>query len=396
MSGKLPPILSTLRASNLVYSFANLRDIVNDNDSNINSSNVKEGMVEFDKPSLIITQGADDGNRLFKNTYLKHPITASAVHTFTESNRKLGLLGYDDGIVFKPGCKKSWNQPIEELPIEQKLKVLMEKFDAEIVEFDDEFASSECLYAVVVNRTEKRITLVFRGSVFGGKDWSTNFNATTRRVPEIQDFAGEKPQVHNGYAAYIFGPTPSSPSRFEDIVQVLKEIYAYKDPISGRDYSDYEFYVTGHSLGGGLAQLTAFALSGSEKCKFLPSPVTAISFASPTAGDVEYNKAFQSLERSGRLRHIRISNDGDIIAGGIPVPFVGLTQTGVNLHVNPATKMAVGYRNHRSAFSQFGFSSPWKHNLPSHEEGIFNGLNDEILSKTVEELYEEYAGDCTN
>ena len=303
-------------ASNLVYSFANLREIVKDNDSNFNSSNVKEGMVEFDKSSLIITQGADDENRLFKNTYLKYPITAAAVQSFLENNRKLGFLGYDDGIVFKPGSRKSRNQPVtEEFPIEQKLKVLMEKFDAEIVEFDDQFASSECLYGVVVNRTEKRITLVFRGSVTGGKDWSTNFKATTRRVPEIQDFAGEKPKIHNGYAGkfgdfcipnlsfnfftillsseYIFGPTPSSPSRFEEIVKVIKEIYEFKDPKSGIDYSDYEFYVTGHSLGGGLAQLTAFALAGSEKSTFLPSPITAISFASPTAGDGEYNKAFQ-------------------------------------------------------------------------------------------------------
>lgn len=66
------------------------------------------------------------------------------------------------------------------------------------------------------------------------------------------------------------------------------------------------------------------------------------------------------------------------------------------MHVNPKTKMDVGYRNHRSALSQLGLSSPWKHNLPSHEEGIFNGHNDDILSKSVEELYEEHAGDCTN
>ena len=66
------------------------------------------------------------------------------------------------------------------------------------------------------------------------------------------------------------------------------------------------------------------------------------------------------------------------------------------MHVNPETKMDVGYRNYRSAFSQLGLESPWKHALSSHEESIFNGHNDDILSKTVEELYKEYAGDCTN
>jgi hypothetical protein len=157
-------------------------------------------MVEFDRPSLILTQGVDDKDRMFKNTYLKHPITASAVHTFTESNRKKGLLGYDDGLVFKPGCWKTRNEPIKELPIEQKLKDLMEKFDADIVEFDDEFDASECIYSVVINRTEKRITLVFRGSVTGNKDWPTNLRATTKRVPDITQFAGDKTQVHTGYA----------------------------------------------------------------------------------------------------------------------------------------------------------------------------------------------------
>ena len=54
-----------------MYSFANLRDIVKDNDSNINEGNVKKGMVEFDRPSLILTQGVDDKDRMFKNCYVK-------------------------------------------------------------------------------------------------------------------------------------------------------------------------------------------------------------------------------------------------------------------------------------------------------------------------------------
>jgi hypothetical protein len=55
-------------------------------------------------------------------------------------------------------------------------------------------------------------------------------------------------------------------------------------------------------------------------------PVIAITFASPNVGDELFNKAYQRLEKKGLVRHIRVSNAGDIVP--VSVPGFGYTQTG--------------------------------------------------------------------
>ena len=35
--------------------------------------------------------------------------------------------------------------------------------------------------------------------------------------------------------------------KIEQIINVLKEVYAFKDESNGRDYSDYKLYITGVS-----------------------------------------------------------------------------------------------------------------------------------------------------
>ena len=74
------------------------------------------------------------------------------------------------------------------------------------------------------------------------------------------------------------------PSKFEQIVDILREIRTKKDP-NGNGYKDYGIFVTGHSLGGALTQLLSFALAGSTITRDeLPKPVIAITYGSPRVG----------------------------------------------------------------------------------------------------------------
>lgn len=50
----------------------------------------------------------------------------------------------------------------------------------------------------------------------------------------------------------------------------------------------------------------------------IPSPVTCVSIASPKAGNESFRKANQLLEEQGRLRHLRVVNEGDPITLGPP------------------------------------------------------------------------------
>ena len=77
----------------------------------------------------------------------------------------------------------------------------------------------------------------------------------------------------------------------------------------------YKLYVTGHSLGAALASLFAFMVSASEEYwDVVPSPVTCVSIASPYVGGSNFLEAFQELERLGRLRYLRVANQGDLVS----------------------------------------------------------------------------------
>jgi hypothetical protein len=55
-----------------------------------------------------------------------------------------------------------------------------------------------CMY----NRGEKRITITFRGSVTGGKDWATNFNAFLAPIDTPKNVGLDKDKVikvHSGF-----------------------------------------------------------------------------------------------------------------------------------------------------------------------------------------------------
>jgi hypothetical protein len=144
-----------------------------------------------------------------------------------------------------------------------------------------------------------------------------------------------------------------------------------------------------HLSGGALTQLLAFALAGSSQAADLPKPINAISYASPRVGDRAFLKKFQELEKNGKLRHVRVSNEGDIVAVG---PSFGYCQTGVNLHVRKNKEIVAGYSADRSMFGQLNLRAMSMHSLDVYHERLFTNENSEDLCLDVAGLYEKYAG----
>jgi len=172
----------------------------------------------------------------------------------------------------------------------------------------------------------------------------------------------------------------------------MKQLYEFNDPATGRDYRDYELYITGHSLGGALTQLFAFSVASMlEESGIKAKVINAISYASPRVGNSDYQKAFKALEQENKLRHIRVSNQYDVVA---VAPILGYYQTGVNLFVAPNQEMNVAYLADKSMFSQTSCSSVSRHSLDSYFEHIFQrDANDKVLNQKyidmdIEQLYE--------
>mmetsp|Transcript_10011 Transcript_10011/g.14992 ORF Transcript_10011/g.14992 Transcript_10011/m.14992 type:complete len:470 (-) Transcript_10011:147-1556(-) len=412
------PLGSMLRVSKIVYYFSTIRDFVNKYDEELHKDeevqqskssdrHKHKKFVKFVNTTNVITRHCNDNERHLKSTLIKKPILLSEILTFLRENRNFIQECTDlfsDDYVLRP-LEDQLKSPDDfpKLNMEDDFEMLLErKFDADVVEFDDEFDNNELLFAIVVNRTEKRIICVFRGSVSGGKDWSTNTKVFRTKVGDIKDADKDlglkefgNMGLHRGFANYLFSDEWTKdglPSKFEQIVETLREIRTKRDR-NGNRYKDYSIFVTGHSLGGALSQLLSFALAGSTLTRDeFPKPVTAITFASPRVGNRDWLREYQSLEKKGHLRHIRVSNDGDRVCV-VPTFPIGYLQTGVNVHLYSNKKADVDYNKQRSRFSAIQCSNPLTmHGLDSYYERLVgNERNQRIMKYSVEKFYKKYA-----
>ena len=95
-------------------------------------------------------------------------------------------------------------------------------------------------------------------------------------------------------------------------------------------YPDYKLWITGHSLGGALS--TMFAFRAAMDSGVRNKPVINVSFASRFVGDHVFKEQFQKLEKTGMIRHLRITNEDDVVP---LIPFC--THVGMNLRLYNTT-----------------------------------------------------------
>jgi hypothetical protein len=355
----------------------------------------------------------------FTYRYLKHEVTGPAIHEFIKLNREFVQAIPDKEVNTDEGAVDNIDNILTK----------MQALDFGFVEFDDQFEEKQLVYAITVNRTDKRITVFFRGSVTNGRDWTTNGNAlfkTLDRPDEIKEgVLNDKIKVHRGFYSYLNERLDKTTHRrlsplkrllglfikpeddtfvtkFENIEAILLDLL--------EKHKDYKIYCSGHSLGGALSQLLAYQLAGYGSLKKFKNacPVTAVTFASPNVGDAGFNKAYQRLEKRGLLRHTRVSNAGDVVP--VSVPGFGYTQTSVHLHVSKDSTMEVDYGSPKTVRSQLAHA--WKKGsglsklkddiLGHHTPGeYYNNLmyptnDDMFMTSSVEELYDAHAGNFTN
>jgi len=302
-----------------------------------------------------------------------------------------------------------------------------------LLEFGDKDSKKRLVHAITINDSMKRITVVFRGSVTKN-DFITDAKVSQVEVDNPAFKLNEKTSnktlsLHNGFHKYLF--THKCPEtdkvRFESILDSVKELLK-KNP-------GYSVYCTGHSLGAALCTIFGlFAAADDDINSLARGPVTVYSVASPYVGDVNFLLAFQSLERLGKLRHLRIANAEDIVSLmpvfapklGSVIPIVALKDgvmnlykhCGIKLHLNDLSKRKIepvyklsypqcqssdeSYANEISSMLEDGknFLSSMKKALSKKEQAdVFryhsceeyecrlNACNDDLKSLTLEDLY---------
>jgi hypothetical protein len=122
-----------------------------------------------------------------------HPIMAIDVKEFVSNKNNQAILSQINPTEFNVNLR-------DDFSIIKTLERLL-VIDEDIIKFDDQFSDKELVYALVVNRSNKRITICFRGSVTPvdwGKDWDWLKSMDT---PQVLKNRGLKTniQVHGGF-----------------------------------------------------------------------------------------------------------------------------------------------------------------------------------------------------
>lgn len=242
-----------------------------------------------------------------EQTLIPHDITVDLI--------RLTMLIYNYGkdFVFEPSTDNNFKEFIDRVVDtsigSDDISVLRKSAICDIQESNDnmelcEFisdAETDIQVGIVLNHDKKQICVVFRGSE-SIKDWYYDFQISKHLLHnDIKIHSGFYNQLHDTNV-------------YEKIVNKVKSIAA--------TYTDYQTYITGHSLGGALCTLFGYLLSHEFE-----DDVIVVSFASPRVGNSYWKSSF---ENKSNLSHYRITNNRDIVTA---TPSYNYKHVGTDIHV---------------------------------------------------------------
>jgi hypothetical protein len=184
-----------------------------------------------------------------------------------------------------------------------------------IIAFGGETSSNALKYGISVNHERKVVTLCFRGAETD-IDWaSLNTEVYMKEFSNPMKRHPSQPQtvkIHNQLHELLVTPSLRDTNTTWTTINEYQEILEEQVIPTLMEHRGYKLYVTGHSLGGGLATVFAF-LAAAEPDSMIPKPVTCISVGSSYVGDKTFRAAHQLLEGLRKLRHVRIANHKDSV-----------------------------------------------------------------------------------
>ena len=182
----------------------------------------------------------------------------------------------------------------------QLLEIISESPNAELYKFYDLPSGNQV--GITISHIKKRIAFVFRGSN-EVMDWLHNFLICKKELKE------------NCYVHLGFYKSLTSNYLLQILTNDMKNLIS--------KYENYEIFITGHSLGGGLSTLFGYLMSD-----IIDKNITVITYASPRVGNYEWCNDFNC---KNNLRLFRIVNKRDIITA---VPYIYFYHVGNYIYID--------------------------------------------------------------
>lgn len=173
---------------------------------------------------------------------------------------------------------------------------------------------SDIQCGITLSETNKRITVVFRGSE-SLTDWINNMQMNKREL-------NKDVWVHNGYHKILHDNEV-----YNRLIMTLNRIL--------KNHENYDIFVTGHSAGGGIASIFGYELS-----KILNNTISVITFGSPRIGNLHFR---ENIKNSDNLKIYRITNKRDVVTA-LPF-FFNYYHVGDVIHLKNK-KMVMYYDNY--------------------------------------------------
>ncbi len=284
-----------------------------------------------------------------KNKELINPFSKDELINFDviKDMLSLALLVYDFNTTFKVELldNKSYNLnnlDINKIKLNKEKKVILENIlskspNCELYKFYD--LKSGTQVGITISHKQQRICVIFRGSN-ELIDWINDFLICKIRLEDNK-------YVHYGFYKSLFNY-----NLFNDLTDNLKMLI--------KEFPEYELFITGHSLGGGLATLFSYLI-----CDKIDKNITLISFASPRVGNKEWKDDFENKKN---LRHYRCINRRDIVTA---VPYFFYYHVGNCILINNESIIEYKVSSLYDDFSNFFINyNPFDHFI----ENYYNNL----------------------
>lgn len=216
--------------------------------------------------------------------------------------------------------------------------ILSKSPNCELYKFYDLKSGSQV--GVTISHKQMRICFVFRGSnqII---DWIHDLLICKRDV----DGGG---RVHLGFYKSLFA---------YDLYNNLEKDYLKLV----NDYPNYNIYITGHSLGAGLATLFSYFITD-----LLDKNITLITFASPRVGNKKWANNF---ELKPNLRHYRFVNKKDIVTA---IPYFNFYHVGNCVEICKANINYSIYDTFKDIKSVFNYFNPFDHIIENYYINLAN------------------------